>query len=231
MPLALVALLSLRWLFARLERQQRARLLAARAGRAWRRDLPPATPAPTFVPPSGAKPDAWRKFVRAPVVEEAWVRFCGSIVQEVGAVGVATSGPALPQPRSNRRLWRFPTAYPARCLLQFIYDIWYSTITPDKEFPAEVRRLLNSGFGQLAQRARQLDLRLVMNDLAELFMEQVGCRCSSWRSSGPVRRYAGAGLTDWQALKDGHAAVQSRAGPSAALHPACAVPCPCRRPA
>ncbi|EFN59116.1 hypothetical protein CHLNCDRAFT_137916 [Chlorella variabilis] len=136
-PLALVALLSLRWLFARLERQQRARLLAARAGRAWRRDLPPATPAPTFVPPSGAKPDAWRKFVRAPVVEEAWVRFCGSIVQE------------------------------------FIYDIWYSTITPDMEFPAEVRRLLNSGFGQLAQRARQLDLRLVMNDLAELFMEQL----------------------------------------------------------
>ncbi len=36
-----------------------------------------------------------------------------------------------------------------------------------------MRRLLNGGFGQLAQRARQLDLRLVMNDLAELFMEQV----------------------------------------------------------
>lgn len=36
-----------------------------------------------------------------------------------------------------------------------------------------MRRLLNSAFGQLAMRARQADLRAVMNDLAELCMEQV----------------------------------------------------------
>ena len=36
-----------------------------------------------------------------------------------------------------------------------------------------MRRLLNAGFGQLAVRARRLDLRIVMNDLCELCMEQV----------------------------------------------------------
>lgn len=51
---------------------------------AWRREAPPTTPAPTLgIPPNSSKPDAWRKFVRAPVVEEAWARFAGSIVQEV----------------------------------------------------------------------------------------------------------------------------------------------------
>ena len=58
-----------------------------------------------------------------------------------------------------------------------MYDIWYTSLTPDREFPAEVRRLLNTGLGQLAGRARQLDLRLVMNDLCELVMEQVGACC------------------------------------------------------
>ena len=42
-----------------------------------------------------------------------------------------------------------------------------------------MRRLLNTGFGQLAGRARQLDLRLVMNDLCELVMEQVSASLSA----------------------------------------------------
>lgn len=61
--------------------------------------------------------------------------------------------------------------------LQFVYDSWYGSLTPDHEFPAEVRRALNAGFGQLAMRARALDLRALMNDLCELCMEQVGGRC------------------------------------------------------
>ncbi len=85
LPLALLAVVTVRWAFLKLERQQRARLLAARQeARGWRREggeAPP--PSPWGVPPSASRPEAWRKFVRAPVVEEAWARFCGSIVQEV----------------------------------------------------------------------------------------------------------------------------------------------------
>ncbi|KAI3433581.1 hypothetical protein D9Q98_003392 [Chlorella vulgaris] len=137
-PVALLAVIGLRFLCCQMDRQQRGSPLGAREARSWRQQAPPTTPAATFgVPPSAAKPDSWRKLVRAPVVEEAWSRFAGSIIQE------------------------------------FIYDTWYTSLTPDKEFPAEVRRLLNMAFARLAQRSRQLDLRLVLNDLSELFMEQL----------------------------------------------------------
>ena len=90
LPLALLAVVTLRWGLRKLERQQRARLLAARQeARSWRREggeAPP--PSPFGVPSSAARPESWRKFVRAPVVEEAWARFCGSIVQEVGGCSV-----------------------------------------------------------------------------------------------------------------------------------------------
>lgn len=56
---------------------------------------------------------------------------------------------------------------------EFIYDTWYCSLTPDREFPAEVRRILNHAFGQGAARARGLDLRLVMEDASELLMEQL----------------------------------------------------------
>lgn len=90
LPLALLGVVTVRWAFLKLERQQRARLRAARQeARGWRREgvggeAPP--PSPFGVPASAARPEAWRKFVRAPVVEEAWARFCGSIVQEVRCV-------------------------------------------------------------------------------------------------------------------------------------------------
>ena len=46
--------------------------------------------------------------------------------------------------------------------VQFIYDTWYGFLTPDREFPADVRRALNSAFGELAARARLIDLRAVL---------------------------------------------------------------------
>lgn len=61
----------------------------------------------------------------------------------------------------------------ATLCLQFIYDTWYASLTPDKEFPADVRRLLNNAFGNLAVRSRRLDLRAMLNDMSELLMEQV----------------------------------------------------------
>lgn len=45
---------------------------------------------------------------------------------------------------------------------EWIYDTWYSLITPDREFPAEIRRLLNEAFAEIAQRARKVDLRTLL---------------------------------------------------------------------
>eukprot|EP00210_Caulerpa_lentillifera_P002905 g2773.t1 len=47
-------------------------------------------------------------------------------------------------------------------------------ISPDREFPAEVRHLLNEIFGEIAQRARKVDLRtLLLRDMCDLFTEQL----------------------------------------------------------
>jgi sorting nexin-13 len=56
---------------------------------------------------------------------------------------------------------------------EFIYETWYNSLSPDKEFGAEIRRILNHAFGKLAARARTLDLRLIMEDASELLMEQL----------------------------------------------------------
>lgn len=41
--------------------------------------------------------------------------------------------------------------------LQFIYDAWFGQLSPDREFPAEVRWQLNHAFGQASRRAKRLD--------------------------------------------------------------------------
>jgi len=56
---------------------------------------------------------------------------------------------------------------------EFIYDSWFAMLSPDREFPSEIRRLLNHSFGTLSLRARHLDLRIVLEDACELFMETV----------------------------------------------------------
>lgn len=103
------------------------------------------------------------------------------------------------QPWQSSCSWPVPSSLTRGFLLlssawccQWIYDIWYSQLTPDKEFPAEVRRLLNTAFGQLASRARRLDLRVVMNDLCELCMEQVG--------SGWLKRTCRIESSNWMLL-------------------------------
>ncbi len=42
---------------------------------------------------------------------------------------------------------------------QWIYDTWWAAMTPDKEFPAELRRIINSMLGEICVRARRLDAR------------------------------------------------------------------------
>ena len=45
---------------------------------------------------------------------------------------------------------------------EWIYDSWFAMISPDREFPAEIRRLLNEAFAEVAQRARRIDLRTLL---------------------------------------------------------------------
>jgi len=56
---------------------------------------------------------------------------------------------------------------------EFIYDTWYSHLTPDKEFPAEVRALLNSAFGRLAKRGKALNVHKLCNEWVEMVIEQL----------------------------------------------------------
>ena len=47
-------------------------------------------------------------------------------------------------------------------VLQFVYDIWFGQLSPAHEFPSLVRGVLNRAFGELAARARRMDLRDVL---------------------------------------------------------------------
>lgn len=47
-------------------------------------------------------------------------------------------------------------------MVQFLYDLWWGHITPDTDFPKDVRRVLNSAFGELAVRAQQADLKRML---------------------------------------------------------------------
>ncbi len=47
-------------------------------------------------------------------------------------------------------------------VVQFLYDLWWGHITPDTDFPKDVRRVLNSAFGELAVRAQQADLKRML---------------------------------------------------------------------
>ena len=46
--------------------------------------------------------------------------------------------------------------------MQFIYDMWWGLLTPDKDFPRDVRRVLNDAFGELAFRARKTDVKILL---------------------------------------------------------------------
>ena len=46
--------------------------------------------------------------------------------------------------------------------MQFVYDAWFGCMSPDREFPAEIRRALNCAFGELAVRSRRVDPRAIL---------------------------------------------------------------------
>lgn len=71
------------------------------------------------------------------------------------------------------------------CCAQFVYDAWYSMLTPDREFPREIRRILNTAFGELAGRARQLDVRKML--LGYIAPEPLYNSCLRCRPAGSHR--------------------------------------------
>ncbi|CAL8462775.1 g2308 [Coccomyxa elongata] len=93
---------------------------------------------------------------------------------------------SVPPPVSNKsdNKWREQVASPVvehawetlcgSIIQEFVYDTWYSVLTPDREFPREIRRILNTAFGELAGRARRADVRkMLLGDVSALFMEQI----------------------------------------------------------
>ena len=102
LPLALAAVIAVRWLLLRTEERCRAQ-----AARRHLRDtvdavpgVPPAALASQPPPPGPSR--NWRGLVQSPVVEHAWETLCGSIVQ--GAVGCWPAGTTGPG-RSNKVHW------------------------------------------------------------------------------------------------------------------------------
>ena len=68
---------------------------------------------------------------------------------------------------------------------EFIYDLFYSQLTDDCEFPAEIRKALNNIFGQLCLRAKRVDLgSLLIRDSTRVLIEQLAVYRSVCTSVG-----------------------------------------------
>lgn len=68
--------------------------------------------------------------------------------------------------------------------LQFIYDSWFSQLSPDREFPAEVRWLLNHTFGQFSKRAQRIDWTPLLVRYGAQGQELYNCWASNVRDTG-----------------------------------------------
>ncbi|KAH9311250.1 hypothetical protein KI387_026285, partial [Taxus chinensis] len=52
---------------------------------------------------------------------------------------------------------------------EFITDLWYSSVTPDREFPDQIRLLINDVLGEVAQRLKHINLiELLTRDVVDL---------------------------------------------------------------
>lgn len=68
--------------------------------------------------------------VGSQVVQFAWEKLCGSIIQQVGIYELTCQSWPCAQPP------------PFACnAVQFVYDIWWQQLSPDCEFPAEARQV------------------------------------------------------------------------------------------
>eukprot|EP01025_Chloroclados_australasicus_P048611 TRINITY_DN5514_c0_g1_i1.p1 TRINITY_DN5514_c0_g1~~TRINITY_DN5514_c0_g1_i1.p1 ORF type:complete len:947 (-),score=87.85 TRINITY_DN5514_c0_g1_i1:589-3429(-) len=88
------------------------------------------------------------------------------------------------KPQRKRKDWRQRAGSELVCvawealvgsiLQEWVYDTWYGVLTPDKEFPAAIRQLLNDLFGQLCERVKRIDIKeLLISDLLQLVSSQL----------------------------------------------------------
>jgi len=83
---------------------------------------------------------------------------------------------------------------------EFIYDSWWSSLSPDVDFPAAVRGALNAAFGEVARAARGLDVRrLLLGEGAELLMEHLQLFRDARESA--VASLEG-GMREWKSLPE-----------------------------
>ena len=106
---------------------------------------------------------------------------------------------------------------------QFIYDTWYSAMTPDKDFPARVRAMLNEAFGRLAQRTKAVDLGAVLCDACDALMEQIDLYRGT-RESLQAALAPGTSLAD-MTPDPRERAFQREMRAESNLHPALGTPC------
>lgn len=70
---------------------------------------------------------------------------------------------ALPPPRWKRKI-DSPAVEAAmkdfidKILKDFVVDLWYSEITPDKEFPEQIHALIMDALGEIAVRVKEINL-------------------------------------------------------------------------
>jgi hypothetical protein len=115
--------------------------------------------------------------------ERYWARCSGSVHSHPWRVAASSMLHAHGAPVPNVHAapsWLLlnPPAAPhlpsSPLLPQWVYDAWYRHMTPDREFPAEVRLLLSHMFGELAERARAVDWRqLLLEQLPELLTHNI----------------------------------------------------------
>ena len=142
LPLALAAVLAARWLVS-----ASAFAAASRAARAASRRPPLATPAAHPPPPTSTHPLATPAGLAA--ADAKWRAAVASPLVEAA--------------------W---DAFGGAIVQEFVYDSWWSALTPDADFPRIVRASLNALFGEAAAAARRIDVRrLLLGDGAELVME------------------------------------------------------------
>jgi hypothetical protein len=53
---------------------------------------------------------------------------------------------------------------------EWIYDAFWGFLSPDTTFPAEIRQLLLDVFGDVASRARSVDVNVVLGQLVHMLM-------------------------------------------------------------
>ncbi|KAJ4965783.1 hypothetical protein NE237_017632 [Protea cynaroides] len=87
---------------------------------------------------------------------------------------------ALPAPPKSKRKIDSPLVEAAiddfidKVLQDFVVDLWYSDITPDREVPEQIRLLIFDALGEISRRVREINLlELLTRDMVDLIGDNI----------------------------------------------------------